>query len=303
MQSNHCEVHAQVGGSLIHSAAARGDVDMIKSHLGSGEDINAYCEKITGVSHIGRLQLHFTARECTPLIIGVAARNIEVVQYLLEHGANPNLKTKQGESSKSALTIAILKSTANKDFIPLIKVLLDAGADPNSKYNDPDLDVKDISALQVALEAGMEQESFLLLDKGASATDVSTDIQGIFGKRLVYPLHCSIECASPAIVDRLLSLGADVNFKASQNDFFTQVTALHTAAGRASSIKKDLRPVLKTLLDHGADINAVCENGDTALHYAFKNDSNNEAQFLIEHGADQTIKNKQGKVASQCKNK
>lgn len=57
-------------------------------------------------------------------------------------------------------------------------------------------------------------------------------------------------------------------------------------------------PVLKFLIDKGADINAVDINGNTPLHVASYYDYYYEnIEELISRGADRTIKNKDGKTA------
>jgi hypothetical protein len=49
------------------------------------------------------------------------------------------------------------------------------------------------------------------------------------------------------------------------------------------------------LLRRGARINEVNKNGNSALHFALAYDTTGQlAQFLIEHGADDTIENNLG---------
>lgn len=62
-------------------------------------------------------------------------------------------------------------------------------------------------------------------------------------------------------------------------------------------------PVLKFLIDKGADINAVDINGNTPLHIASYNDYYYEnIEELISRGADTTIKNKKGQTAFDITN-
>jgi ankyrin repeat protein len=51
------------------------------------------------------------------------------------------------------------------------------------------------------------------------------------------------------------------------------------------------------LLDAGAPIDAQHEDGDTALHHAIRMGHFGIARLLIERGADQTIRNLEGRLA------
>jgi hypothetical protein len=54
------------------------------------------------------------------------------------------------------------------------------------------------------------------------------------------------------------------------------------------------------LLDAGAPIDAQHEDGDTALHHALQMGHFELARLLISRGADQTIRNNEGKLARDC---
>ncbi len=68
-------------------------------------------------------------------------------------------------------------------------------------------------------------------------------------------------------------------------------TALHFAAQYDSAGAVDI------LFCHNANIDAVDSNGNTPLHVGILHDSGQTAQFLIERGADCTLKNKAGQTA------
>jgi ankyrin repeat protein len=53
---------------------------------------------------------------------------------------------------------------------------------------------------------------------------------------------------------------------------------------------------MELLLDAGADINARHEGGDTALHHAIRMRHFALARFLLARGADQIIRNNEGKL-------
>jgi ankyrin repeat protein len=75
----------------------------------------------------------------TPLRIAVHRNDLEFAQFLLSHGANPNaesfsvlsrLATKQGRKTLPAYYDTLLHEAVGKGSLPIVKALLQAGADP-----------------------------------------------------------------------------------------------------------------------------------------------------------------------------
>ena len=69
----------------------------------------------------------------------------------------------------------------------------------------------------------------------------------------------------------------------------------HTAAHVASFYQQvDISKML--IAEYGADVNATDDNLSTCLHYAMGYNEMNYAVFLVEHGADISAKDRQGKM-------
>lgn len=91
-----------------------------------------------------------------------------------------------------------------------------------------------------------------------------------------------------SVVELLLARGADVNL-ASQNA--QRVMPLH------SSVALQSIAITKTLLDHGADVNAVQEEGYTPLHEAARNGQLDMVKLLLNYGANINAVTSAGKTA------
>jgi uncharacterized protein len=100
-------------------------------------------------------------------------------------------------------------------------------------------------------------------------------------------LACFFRQAEAAQV--LLEAGADVR-AAARNPM--RVTALHAAAAARQA------PLVKLLLDHGADANARQQASYTALHAAAQHGDVEMAELLLARGADPWLRSDDGKDAA-----
>lgn len=97
-----------------------------------------------------------------------------------------------------------------------------------------------------------------------------------------YPLEYAIYWSPFAFVEQLIGLGADVNYP-DQTGFPSLIAAL-------SSRRADKLPVVKLLLESGADIGQRGVNDWTPLHYAVAERDIDAVRLLLAHGADSTLK-------------
>ncbi len=160
--------------------------------------------------------------------------------------------------------------------IEVVKLLLDAGANINEGSNDA------MTPLMYALSVPNNFEMVkLLLDKGAN---VNANNRG-GGTPLLFALEIP---NNVKIVELLLNSHADPNFKNPDLD-----TPLILAA------KYDEVLSLKLLLEAGADPNLTDFKGETALSYAIMNLNEASIQLLINYGAN--INEKTSKSSSIIK--
>ena len=117
-------------------------------------------------------------------------------------------------------------------------------------------------------------------------------------------LHRAASCGSVEILESLLKNGAEINAKDHAGNtslhlasffwadiFFTSMTPVSWGwmAHNARTLDMSLK-VTRSLLDHGADVNAVNLQGDTALHRSIMKGEKSMTNLLLARGADITIK-------------
>jgi len=214
----------------------------------------------------------------TPLVLASASGQEAFAVHLLDKGANPNAKDQHGAS---AIHYAILKgltslngtSRANyslylyrPSLTVLIKALLAQMADPNAQLVSS-------ASLTGVYDAGVRRDS----ESAAGATP--------------YMLAAAVPDAE--IMRILKDAGADPKVPTKG-----KLTAVMAAAGlsRGQDFNDDERrasfEAVKVAVEHGGDVNAVEEQGLTALHGAALNGADATAQFLIEKGAKLDVRDK-----------
>ncbi len=155
--------------------------------------------------------------------------------------------------------------------VELMRMLLDAGADPNAKNH------RDATAL---LWASTNVEAVrLLLDRGADA-----NVRSVEGRTPL--MLAAMQPSGADLMTILLAKGADANAK----DLAGRTTLMNAAA--AGSVES-----LRLLLAKGAKANVTMESGSTALLDAARSRNFAAVKLLIEHGADVNARTKRGASA------
>ena len=242
---------AKNGKSLVAIAAGMKKAEALKKLIGLGCDVNTAdntgltplcyamdAESIKTLTDAGAdINATFGNKQQTALMMAAAANNAELVQLLLEAGANPKLANSEGQTS-SALAQA-------------------AGA----------------QALATRLQAAETAESnpaeaFRNAGGGASTTSVSTKVAVDGDRSSLDPLITNMrnlrcrDADSKLYQKRLLTLlplirnGADVNVTLPETK---GNTALHYSCAIGSL------SITKWLLEHGANPGAVTDKGKTPL--------------------------------------
>ncbi len=307
------------GETPLLAAARAGSVEAVKLLLAHGADVNvkeswrgqtalmwAVAEKHVEVARVlleNGADFHARSNAgFTPLLFAARTGNLESSQLLLEAGANVNDATPDG------LT-ALLAASAN-GFESLAIFLLDQGADSNAK------DGYGVTAMHYAVLRGMAyiagvapafvgnnhffRSNMVALVKALLAQGADPNLRIEKAPRLpagsgntprfsmagATPLFLAVATGDSGLIRVLLDAQADSRIPTEKN-----ATPLMVAAGlgnlqdRTAEEEKNALEVTEILLQLGADVNAVGENGYTALHGAAYVGADAITQLLVAKGA------------------
>ena len=242
-------VAAMGGMTALLFAARDGQLDAVRALLAAGSDVNQVSE----------------SDRSSPLVIAIGNGHYDLGQFLLDHGADPNLKNTYG--------LAPLYATIDMQYAPvswapnpltdqervrhieLMKALLDAGADPNAR-------------LVVKLWFRPTSHDQLWVDtagstafwRAAQATDV------------------------PAM-RLLVAFGADPTISTTAGTTPLMVAAGIGFNGNFSQHADAWREAVDYCLELGIDLQAADAEGYTALHGAAYRGDNELVKFLVSIGA------------------
>jgi uncharacterized protein len=211
----------------------------------------------------------------SPLIVAILNANWDLARQLIMAGADVNHWDIYGEAPLfTAIGLRTRTEGGRGSIDPLntatgieiIRLLLDRGADPNMQlFFKPAnvtgaINTRGSTPLIRAANAGDVELVTLLLEKGADATVYMADRQT--------PIHAVIagrssEKQAMDLISRLHKAGTDVNVVALINhgEEVRGGSALHLA------VRKRQKEVIKLLASLGIDMNAVDQDGLTALDY------------------------------------
>ena len=235
------------GETALMTAARSGDVDTLRVLLDGGADVNA------GEAWKGQTALMWAAAENNPAAIGL----------LLEYGADRDAVSASGEFS--ALTFAVRAGA-----IAATRALLDAGADADAAMQDG------TSMLVLAVTNAHYELANVLLEAGAdpdAAEQGWTALHQIawsrrwnMGFNLPGPAQTG-DLDSLDLVRRLVAAGASIDTGVTtepKDGNRNKLDRIGATAFLLAAKSCDI-PLMRVLLDEGADPAIATTNGTTAL--------------------------------------
>jgi ankyrin repeat protein len=166
----------------------------------------------------------------------------------------------------SCATMTPLTAASKQGDVALINKLLNEGA----KVDEPNSGKWSATPLYWSLFDCKFEAAELLLKKGANV-----NLTDSFGSAPLYMAVCC-EDADLSLIEHLIQKGADINYRNTSDGF----TSLHHAISCGSD------DVARLLIEKGANVNALADDGTTPLILAAKNDSVFIAKILLERGAN-----------------
>ena len=297
------------GQTALMWAAAEGHAAVVRALIEAGADINATLDS-----------------GFTPFLFAVREGHLDVVREFLTAGVDvtATVQRRDGAPRDPALNRPVGKGTSplllavQNGHFELAIALVDAGADPNDRRTGftplhtltwvrrPDSsDASEpapvgsgrLTSLQFVREIVKRGANVnLRLDKGAPKVPNTSSRTGTEGAT---PFLLAADRSDVSLMRMLLELGADPLLPN-----FNHTTPLMVAAGletteplEEAGEEPEALEAVKMLLDLGADINAVDDNGDTAMHGAAYAQYPLVVKLLADRGADPQIwkqPNKQG---------
>ncbi|KAI1903736.1 hypothetical protein AGOR_G00030290 [Albula goreensis] len=266
--------------TLLHRAIDENNENMACFLIRSGCDVNS--PRRPGPNGEGDEE----ARDGqTPLHLAGSWGLEEVVQCLLEFGANVNAQDAEG---RAPVHVAI----SNQHSV-IIQLLI---SHPDIRLNVRDRQGMTPFACAMTHKNNKAAEAILKREPGAAEqvdnkgrnflhiavhnSDIESvlfliSVQANVNSRVqdaakLTPLHLAVQAGSEIIVRNLLLAGAKVNELTKHRQ-----TALHLAA------QQDLSTICSVLLENGVDFAAVDENGNNALHLAVMHARLNNVRALL----------------------
>ncbi|XP_020039472.2 ankyrin repeat domain-containing protein 16 isoform X1 [Castor canadensis] len=256
----------------LHEAASMGHRDCVRYLLGRGAAVD--CLK---------------KADWTPLMMACTKNNLEIIQDLVEHGANPLLKNKDGWNSfhiasregdplilqylltvcpdawktESKIRRTPLHTAAMHGCLEAVKVFLE-----RCQYEPDCKDNCGVTPFMDAIQCGHIDIARLLLEKHK----VCFSAKDSLGAQALH--RAAVTGQDEAIQFLVSDLGIDVDVRATS----THLTALHYAA------KEGHTSTVQTLLSLGADINSKDGRNRSALHLACAGQHLACAKFLQQSG-------------------
>ncbi len=320
------------GGTALFAATGAGNRAMVEFLLAHGADVNAINNIHQQTPLFGAVQKGFAAvTEVllankadvnavdgpgeTPLFYA-AQQGTNLIQILLAAGANVNVTNNEGRTP--------LSFAAEKAPPEVVKMLLDAKADPNGGDLDPPLLCavyeKAAESVQLLLQAGANPNVKGLVDWQPHSSGFY--YEGTYGRGWATPLWLAVDMNQLPIVQLLLKSKADPNdtriegesllFDALWNtnileallDAGVQLDARDNVVNqRGTPLEYAARAknlaAMEILMKHGANPNDSDINGDTPLHYASNNLNPDLSQkvfeLLFNYHANPNVRDGQGK--------
>ncbi|XP_030643155.1 ankyrin repeat and SOCS box protein 18 [Chanos chanos] len=213
---------------------------------------------------LGLWSLEYKRELTSPLCIAAAQGFSECLQYLLEHGAHPNLCA----GGKTALHEACANSNTE-----CAELLLEHGANPNL------LTEEGVTALHLCRTPQSLRCAKALVRHGAKVNLSSEEEEET-------PLHVAARFGLPHHAQLYLRYGASVNHTSSSGESPLGLACAEAQEKHSDDQDERYLQLCRLLLSYGANVNLADRERRTPLHKAARNVQHALVELLLDHGAD-----------------
>jgi ankyrin repeat protein len=276
------------GQTALMWAAAEGHVEVVDALVTAGADFRK------------PLPSGFT-----PLLFAAREGRADAVTTLLDAGADVNeilRPAKSDDPPYGSVSNALILAVENGHF-ELAAELIEAGADPNAHPggytalhaitwvrkplrgdgNPPPIGSGNLNSLELVRRL-VEHKADL-----NARLEYGKPELGRFTTTGATPFWMAARASDVALIKLLVERGADTNIPNAEN-----CTPLLAAVGvgalsdgdESAGTDEEAIEAVRVLLEHGAEMNAVDDNGETAMHGAAYQSRAALVPLLVEHGAD-----------------
>lgn len=264
------DAHPEIATFSAYTAAAVGDVDMLRAFLAADPDAATRPSQPDGIEPI-----IFAATGQLKSLLGVSdMARADVVRVLLEAGASANAFVQLPHDPNARIAVLYFACVSNN--VPAARVLLERGADPNdgeSVFHAAEHDHRDCLELLHAHGANLSE---------AHAEWGNTPLYFLSGYR---EPNARIDTVTRGM-QWLLEHGADPNVPSHMTTRdgapgVGEVPLHRLAVGRSVG-------TVQLFIEHGASIDAARADGRTPYALAVRTGNTEVADFLAARGADTT---------------
>lgn len=296
------------GFTALLYAVRAGGFDTVKALLAAGADVNdavvmqgpAVAPK--GAANGGHQGHAMLMNQVSALHIAIANLHYEIAALLLEQGADANaaapgwtplhqlMWARRPNSNAAAPRPAL---TATMDSSQFAKTLLAHGANVSARQTrELCVGGKENAGIQRHIVPANEPERAFYLPCNRDLNGAGTNLN----RTGATPFLIAAQNADLEMMRLLLEHGADPRLSTAEH-----TTPLMVASGVGifglgvnPGTNEEAFQAVKLLADLGADVNAVDDNGETALHGAALRGANEVVRLLVERGASLTAKDWMG---------
>ncbi|XP_052461965.1 ankyrin repeat and SOCS box protein 18-like isoform X2 [Carassius gibelio] len=255
-------VKGDTGG--LRNLLKRNYIDVDVFYNVSCEELEWQAKTDTTFGPSGLWSLEYKRELTSPLCIAAAQGFTECLQYLLEHGAHPNLIA----GGKAALHEACVNASTE-----CVELLLEHGANPNQMTDEG------LTALHLCRTPQSLRCAKTLVRYGATVNLSSEEEDET-------PLHVAARHGLPHHAQLYLRFGACVNHSSSTGETPLGVVCGVAQEKTVDSQDEQYLEICRLLLVYGANINLSDKQRRSPLHKAARNVQLKLVELLLDNGAD-----------------